>query len=158
VGIQFEGDVIIYGFHPTEETIAAIGGVEEFRRLMRVERTPVAAIFHDDTWIFRRAYELSLTRPKLESTDDDRLVVYVIGAPYDAARFAAIYAELRSWYNLRKEWPYLFAPITANDRFDNCATVQRQVGMSVPAFEEHEGFMGKYLLLFASEENRWRTE
>jgi hypothetical protein len=123
------------------------------------ERTPVPGVFQDDSEIFHRVYELTPMRPpELLNNDPYRLEVYVMSFQFEAESYAAIRDRLNSLYNQKKELPYRFSPVTEDDPFDNCATVQRQIGIPIQAFEYHEGDMGRYIDVFIQIGHPWKPE
>jgi hypothetical protein len=155
VGVQFEEDSIVYGFHPTNKIVRSLGGIERFRDRM-VGRIPVPGSIQDDRGIFTTAYNLSINRSdEFKLREPDRLVVYTIGIRYPIDKYTPIREHVKLCYSDQTSFPYLFSPITRDDPFDNCATVWRQFGMEIPEFAFHEGSMTKYVALIAENGGLW---
>lgn len=158
VGIKFEDDPLIYGFHPTNKTVEIMGGIRIFREKMEAG-IPVPGIFQNDTEIFLRTYVLTALRSReFLANDPHRLEVYFTNFSYDMKVYSDIKAKLDLWYTDKKSFPYLFSPIKEADSFDNCATIQRQLGMPIPAFNEHQGTLGKYIRFFKEYGELWKPE
>lgn len=154
VGLQF-GDSKIYGFHPPAWALEAEGGLEAALNVLRgrnPERNDLPGTINDDTAIFHLAYRRSVNRPIVLG---DRLVVYVMNYNCEDQQFDDINQKLIEWYTqgtiLRYGWP----PIWETTEFDNCATIQRKLGMSIIDFDWHHGFLDDYMQVFHEIGKRW---
>lgn len=157
VGLQPE-TFSIYGLHPPEWAIEEEGGPEAAAERLRGRKgqpKDMPGTIQDDTRVFRQAYQRSLNRPPKFG---NRLVVYFIDYHCEDDEFERIYSQLMEWYTqgavLRYGWP----PIEEETPFDNCATVQRLLGMKIVNFEWHQGRIAEYIRIFETIGERWMPE
>jgi hypothetical protein len=155
VGYQFDGDITIYGFHPPQWSIDVSGGLEAaFQKLKGHE--PIPGTFQDDTSIFHRAYELSLTTTSVMGI---RLQVYVITVEFDDEEaYETLRDHVLMLYNSEEEMPYSFPPITDATAYDNCVTVLRHFGYRITNFEYHRGEMRYFMRVFRELGDLWKPE
>ncbi len=154
-----EEDPIIYCFRPTNEAVKTFGST--LAAHLKAGRSVLGKVY-DDSRVFYRAYELSLTRdPSLfVDEDEDRLVVYEITHEFDEAVYQRIRSAVLQWYNERESiLHYKLPPPT--DTADNCATAFRRVG--IPCFEEiHRGQLARYIDLLKNDQSiaarHWHPE
>jgi hypothetical protein len=126
VGIQFENDPVIYGFHPSPAAEAAAGSEDALlERLLEYE--PQEGTLQDDTAIFRQAHELS--------HQGERTIVWVLSQQISDNDYQTIKAAATKWYtdgemtapyNLPKR-DGSFAPNQYN-----CATFLKVLGVNIP--------------------------
>jgi hypothetical protein len=154
VGLQPES-ARIYGLHPPDWAIFEEGGPEEASERLRGRRgqpKDMPGTIHDDTDVFHLAYRRSLNRPPRLG---NRLVVYFMNYSCNDDTFEEIHSQLIEWYTqstvLRYGWP----PIEEQTPFDNCATVQRLLGMEIVNFEWHQGRMAEYMRIFRTIGELW---
>jgi hypothetical protein len=151
VGIQLEGDPVIYGFHPTPEAIALIGGEDAVLDWLVGRHILDGAVF-DDTAIFRRARELARTYQAPTT-------VYTLEYQLSDAEFDTIQAQLQEWHHTGEIFPYSW-PERRNrpmlpDR-DNCGTFPRRLGLAI---SETTGRMGLYIkAMIAGGAIEWESE
>lgn len=153
VGFQFDTPAI-YGFHPPASALEEKGGLRAAFDLLR-QRETMAGTIQDDTYTFRRAYQLSLGRPPAMG---DRLVVYTMSQNYGDQTFDHIRDTFIGWYTEERVFPYGFPPVEHDTPYDNCATIQRHLGIEIPDFEWHRGEIDLYIRLFRAHGERWTPE
>lgn len=135
VGFQFEGDDLIYGFHPTQAAIQSAGGEEAILRLL-IDRIPQPAALHDDTEIFIRAYELA------QKGAPTTVLVVTYQVPDED--FGKIRDTALRWYNEGKQLMYNFPKKDGSFDADeaNCAVFPEKLGIPIPI---RNGKMGVYI-------------
>jgi hypothetical protein len=132
VGLQFEGDPVIYGFRPTPEAMSEIGSEQAVIDWLR-DRKPLEGAIFDDTAVFRRAHELSV--PASRHTR-----VYVAEYHLSDDEFDTIRAQLLEWHMTGHTFLYALpqrgrTPMPS-DR-ENCATFPRRLGLAIPEATGH---------------------
>jgi filamentous hemagglutinin len=139
VGIMFEDDLeTIYGFHPTQETVDAVGGLDELINLLKKrERQP--GTVQDDTLVFIRAYELAQKGELGRRTQVYQITYDLDDEAYDTARAEVLdlyQTQGKIWYNFPK----------TDGRFDedecNCALFPSLVGIPIPSAN---GMVSEYI-------------
>lgn len=149
VGINFENDNRILGFHPTPEAINAIGGAREAMNWLRNRKdgNRLDGALQDDTAIFERAYELSLRGA--------RCTVWQQAIEFDSDTFERIREQAYNWYEEQKLFPYAF-PLSIEDiEWDNCATFPRRLGLTLP---EASGQLQRYIPHLQAHGQAWKPK
>lgn len=120
VGIQFENDSIIYGFHPTKGAERKAGGEREIVELLK-NHIPQPGCIQDDSGVFVEAHEQSLT-------------VYYLTYEYTEAEYQKIKDTFYRWYNEEKEFLYNFPQPAGGfpEGEYNCSTFPTLLGIPVP--------------------------
>jgi filamentous hemagglutinin len=120
VGIQFEDDSTIYGFHPTEEAEIQAGGEREILNLLK-QHIPQLGGVQNDTDIFLKAVELNLT-------------VYYLTYEFSEEEYQKIKDKLQQWYNEEKKFWYNFPQPEGGfpEGQYNCSTFPTLLGIPVP--------------------------
>jgi hypothetical protein len=146
VGIVFEDHPKdIYGFHPTQLAIEQIGG-EDIALEWLKENEPLEGALQLDTWIFIRAFQLSIAGAR---TKVWKWTIYVSDEEYNH-----IQKQVFHWYTQETVFIYAFPPRDQEphpDR-DNCATFPRRLGLPLP---EVSGQITKYILALESIGEEW---
>jgi hypothetical protein len=117
VGIQFEDTRTIYGFHPTPQAVAGIGGAARAIEHLRARGTLMGTV-QDDTAIFELARTLSdaYRRSKVWQ------ITYDVGD----VDYTSMYGRIIAWYENRT--PFLYGFAGAVRASDNCATFLHRLG------------------------------
>jgi hypothetical protein len=126
VGICFEGDEIIYGFHPTQAAIVGKGGVKAaIEYLKHPSGGVLRGKLYDDTEIFHRADYLCTRDPKR------RTAVWQVDEFIEDQRFDALHKTVKEWYSNNVEFNYA---LPGNDPTAcNCATFpDKHLGLTIP--------------------------
>ena len=144
VGFYFEDDPnLIFGFHPTEQAVSAIGNDREVINWLKNHRM-LEGTLHDDTAIFRRAYELAQSGAPTD--------VWQIAIPVQNNDFNRIREQAEQWYNDGKVFMYSFPPAEPKTDRDNCATFPRRLGLPLP---ETTGNLREYIPAIQINGERW---
>ena len=149
VGICFENEDRILGFHPTPEAIDAIGGAREAMNWLRNRKdgNRLDGSLQDDTAIFERAYQLSL--------QGARCTVWQQTISVDEDTFKSIRTQANQWYEEQTLFPYAF-PLSIDDiEWDNCATFPRRLGLTLP---ETTGQLQRYIPQLQANGKAWRPK
>ena len=136
VGISFEGDPNIYGFHPSQAALTEYGD-DLFDYL--ANGAAVEGQVYNDSLYFQRAHQLSVTNSRVQVWE---LSTYVSETDFTAMR-QQVFNELNdksltiTQYTLPLK-PYVPMP----PGYNNCATWPREIGINTPEFS---GALTKYL-------------
>lgn len=135
VGIQFEGDERIFGFHPSPQAESVAGGEEKITDLLK-DHIPQPGIVQIDTLIFERAFHLARQGERTE------VLALTYELPDDT--FEKACQTLLQWYNIQKVFWYNFPPIEGSFKEDeyNCATFPQLLGLEIPS---KDGVLHNYL-------------
>ncbi len=117
VGIQFEESGIIYGFHPTAQAVAGVGGAARAIAHLRARGTLMGTV-QDDTAVFKLAHTLSATYKRSKVW----LITYDVGNE----DYAMMYGRIQTWHHERT--PFLYGFAGAVRASDNCATFLHRLG------------------------------
>jgi hypothetical protein len=117
VGIQFGDMTTIYGFHPTAEAVAGIGGSALAIEHLRARGTLMGTV-QDDTAIFELARTLSDTYRRSNVWQ----ITYDVGD----VDYEAMHGRILTWYLNRT--PFLYGFAGAVRASDNCATFLHRLG------------------------------
>lgn len=126
VGILFEGDNRIFGFHPTSEAAEAAGGQDNLVALLK-QRIAQQGRIHEDTTVFERAYALN--------QQGERTRVIALTYEVSEETFQRVRQTLLEWYNTGKTFQYNF-PFrdgSFNEGEYNCATFPKLLGIVIPS-------------------------
>lgn len=125
IGIQFEDDARIFGFHPTLTAEDEAGGEDAIVELLR-SHVPQTGCVQDDTAIFERANVLF--------NQGERTEVLALIYEVSEEAFQKIKQTLLEWYNIKKEFQYNFPD--EEGQFEenqyNCATFPELLGLTLP--------------------------
>ena len=135
VGIQFEGDDRIFGFHPTLAAETAAGGEDAIIDLLKNHIGQSGAV-QDDTSIFERAYILFKQGEHTE--------VFVLTYEVEEEEFHKMRQTLLEWYNMKKEFTYNFPNHdgTFAENHYNCAIFPKLLGLPLPS---ENGLVSHYI-------------
>ena len=118
VGFAFEGDEMqIYGFHPTPQAVAGIGGAARAIEHLRARGTLMGTV-QDDTAVFELARTLSDTYRRSKVWQ----ITYDVGD----VDYASMYGRMMAWHQNRT--PFLYGFAGAVRASDNCATFLHRLG------------------------------
>jgi hypothetical protein len=125
VGVKFEDDPIIYGFHPSPKAVKDAGGTEGLLALLN-KRQYQEGIWQDDTAIFNQAYQLSQQGKRTE--------VRILSQNFPDDEYDEIRNTSIRWYNGEKIFRYNLPEIdgTFADGDYNCATFPKVLGIKLP--------------------------
>jgi hypothetical protein len=125
VGIKFEGDSTIYGFHPSPKAEEDAGGEGALLDMLK-EHQAQEGTWQDDTDIFIQAHNLSKQGEKTE--------VWVLSHELSDDEFSEIYGRSLSWYSEGKVSRYNLPNLdgTFADGEYNCATFPKILGVELP--------------------------
>jgi hypothetical protein len=127
VGIMFEGEDIIYGFHPTHQAVIDAGGEEAILRNLR-DHVRQHGCLQDDTSIFLRAKELA--------EQGSHTNVYELVYEVSIEEFEQILRRTRDLYETKDEFWYNFphhdlGGFAPNEY--NCSTFPSLLGIHIPS-------------------------
>lgn len=135
VGVRFEGDPIIYGFHPSPKAEEEAGGEEELLNLL-FKNIAQEGTWQNDTAIFVQAHNLSKQGKRTE--------VWVLSQEVDEEEFHKIYQGSLSWYNgskvSRYNLPKRDGTFAAGEY--NCAVFPQVLGIKIPL---EDGRVSEYI-------------
>lgn len=125
IGIQFEDDERIFGFHPTQEAAQAAGGEDALLELLIQNKAQDGAL-QDDTAIFQLAYRLSQHAERTE--------VWVLVYEVDDTTYLQIRGRALEWYNegkiFRYNLPRRDGTFVTGEQ--NCAIFPHLLGIEIP--------------------------
>jgi hypothetical protein len=144
VGWYFAEESVIYGFHPTSETVADYGGMTALLKALKRHEI-VAATVQDDSAIFERANELA-KQGGTTNVWEQRIKI----AQAEVNRMREL---TQSWLSNQTVFRYTFPfNIMAHDQIDNCATFPRWLGLPLP---HYNGQLIDYIPKLASYGQLW---
>jgi len=125
VGIKFEDDPQIYGFHPSHEAEQNAGGEDNLLELL-LEHEPQEGILQDDTAIFILANKLHQS--------GERTKVWVLEQSVDDELYRQIKDTAIKWYNEKKVFQYNLPDRNGNFNNNeyNCAIFPKLLGINLP--------------------------
>ena len=147
VGFYFEDDPQrIFGFHPTEQAVNAVGDDQAVIDWLKNHRILEGAL-HDDTVVFQRAYDLAQSGAPT--------VVWQMSIPLNDDAFDRIREQAEQWYTDGKVFMYSFPPAEPKTDRDNCATFPRKLGLLLP---EPTGNLREYIPALQANGEIWTPE
>ncbi len=137
VGIQFEGEQRVFGFHPNPQTSENMGGEDKVIELLRQHIAQPGTI-QDDTEIFVRAYTLSV--------QGERTEVLALSYELSEERYQEIRVKLLLWYNEQTQFQYNFPQEGGGFPSGeyNCSTFPLLLGINIPT---ESGLLHEYVAL-----------
>lgn len=144
VGWQLEGDERIFGFHPTDAAIAAVGGEGAALRILKDEHDTLEGTVQIDTAIFERAVELSEI--------GERTIVRRYLVELSEGEFERVKLQTETWYTEQKIFAYSFPPEELMPDRDNCATFPRRLGLPLL---DPVGQMRNYVVVLEEKGEIW---
>jgi filamentous hemagglutinin len=147
VGFYFEDEPgRIFGFHPTEQAVNAVGDDQAVINWLKRHRV-LEGRLHNDTAIFHRAYELAQSGALT--------VVWQMAIPLEDKRYDQIREQAEQWYNDNRVFMYSFPPAEPKADRDNCATFPRKLGLPLP---ESTGNLREYIPALQANGELWSPE
>jgi hypothetical protein len=136
VGIRFEDDNVIYGFHPTAEAAINAGGENAIIELLK-EHVHQPGSLQIDTLVFVRAVELARQGAPTE--------VYSLEYEFTDEEFERIFATVNELHETQKEFWYNFPDDEGEFNVGeyNCATFPEVFGLRLPI---RTGYIRDYVL------------
>jgi filamentous hemagglutinin len=126
VGLKFENDETIYGFHPTSAAEIAAGGEKGLMELL-LNHVAQEGSWQDDTLIFKQAHGLSQS--------GERTKVWALAQEISDEAYAEIIAASKQWYTDDKLRAKYNLPNRDGDFQSgeyNCATFPSVLGVKLP--------------------------
>ncbi|MEO1164886.1 MAG: hypothetical protein AAFV98_13935 [Chloroflexota bacterium] len=125
VGIKFENDPVIYGFHPSLKAQEDVGGEDKLLNLL-LQHEPQEGILQDDTAIFLQAKKLS--------ESGARTAVWVLDREVDDEAYETIKQQTIQWYTDGKVFQYNLPKRDGsfNSNEYNCAVFPKLLGIDIP--------------------------
>ena len=125
VGIQFEDDPMIYGFHPSHQAEEEAGGEDKLLNLL-LQHEAQEGVLQDDTAIFRQAARLR--------QDGERTQVWALDQEVSDDVYEKIKQLTIQWYTEEKVFQYNLPDREGNFNPNeyNCAVFPKLLGIEIP--------------------------
>lgn len=138
VGLFFENEKgLIYGFHPTAEASAAVGGEKNLIEKLKNHEV-VDGCLQNDTHIFERAQELyvkikngTIDLPEITQDRSDQFEVWMYEIELPDNEFERVRQLVTQWYNEQTRFNYTFPHQQLNVEWDNCVTFPRRLNLPI---------------------------